>query len=189
MIFYEFGQPIGAIIARQQPYKPKLKFGYLSASLPSLCCLDIEIGGLLAKNGTAANQIKSHMTSVLNNQTVDLIKLDYLSPKNPMWNLVTQDIQHRFPSISTDFAAWITHIADPASGKRLQSRKTGKTRKELRRRERKLNKHFSDQVTINVFNILPKSMISYHRLMKSIKRPINTQLMLASKIMPTGVLS
>ncbi|MDJ0733833.1 MAG: GNAT family N-acetyltransferase [Nostocaceae cyanobacterium] len=154
VIFCQGNEPVAGIIARSYQRRPRFRFGYVPITMPAVRCLDLEIGGLMANDSNGINLVRNHLASLVHNRSVDMLSCDYLAHKSDFWQCLVEDAELGVKAVCSSSVEWVTQIADPNSGERIVQQKSGKSERRARAAERKLYKHFCDQIEISCFKRL-----------------------------------
>lgn len=149
---YKGRQPIAGLVAHQYIHTPEVKLGYFPLPMPKLQCLEIEIGGLMAQDKHSARKLTEHIKSLLAQRPIDMLIVKHVSADSPFWTLISEeDFLGKTPIVKS-FNEFMTQIADPETGERIEYEKRAKSRKRARAVERKLHQHFSDQIEVRCFS-------------------------------------
>ena len=145
-------QPIAGLVAHQYIHQPDVKLGYFSLPMPKLQCLEVDIGGLMAQDRDSAQKLLAHIRSLLSRRSIDMLIIKHISKTSPFWPLLSEENFLGTTPIVKSFNEFMTQIADPSTGERIEYEKRAKSRKRSRAAERKLYQRFDDKIEVKCFS-------------------------------------
>jgi Acetyltransferase (GNAT) domain len=139
---------IGLILGWTSNTKVPCWFGYKKFHTPSLKTLNIEIDGLITDGQPeTVNELAKYLSSVVKNKEIELLSVNHLSEKNPLYDKIKSGIGFSKKAVYKQGIAWISTIRDFKTGKPFEIN-SPKTKANFRRKARRLLEHFNNELEI-----------------------------------------
>jgi len=148
VLFKSNNKPIALIIGATYKSSVPIKVGYVSANTPVLNNLDIEIDGLIADGQKESDDvIVEFLKALLQQKKIDKLEIIHLSETHRLWDQVKSGLGVNNKAIYKLGVEWIGQIRDTKTGE-IYNKNSSKTRATFRRKDKKLLKHFNDQLEV-----------------------------------------